>query len=142
MINIVILEGRIGGDAECANKNAPVKFSLVTWENYRDENEESGWKTINTWHNITVWGKPEYRKGLADRLKKGTMVTLQGAIKNSNWETEEGEKRRSNDIVANFVKVVPMPSDSKRSQTSAPSSSHTSAPTSKEVEVEDDDLPF
>lgn len=137
MINKVILEGRLGKDAECDNIEQPIKFSLATWETFRDEEEESGWKTITTWHNITLWGKKEYRQQQAERLKKGTLIYLEGKIKNNKWTNNEGEERRSNDIVASFVKVVPM------SQVADEGAKEAAPKPSAAPKVEEDDgLPF
>jgi single-strand DNA-binding protein len=142
MINKVCLLGRLGRDAECENKEKPIRFSVATWENYRDEEEESGWKTITTWHNITLWGKPDSKKYMLDFLKKGAVVYLEGKIKNNKWTGDNGEEKRSNDIVATFVKKVPavnsLPSDKEIPQANA-------KPKPKpEVEEEDEDvdLPF
>jgi len=139
MINKVILQGRLGEDAACENIDQPVKFSIATWESYRDEDEESGWKTTTTWHRITLWGKPEHRKSTADRLKKGMLVYLEGKIKTSKWTNNEGEERRSNDVTAQFVKVVPVGKEQKE-QSNVSVAKPTPSPAV--AEEEPDDLPF
>lgn len=142
MINSVSLLGRVGRDAECDNKEKPIRFSIATWENFRDEEEESGWRTVTTWHNITLWGKPESKKYHLDLLKKGTVIYLEGKLRNNKWVTEDGEERKSTDIVANFVKRVPnntVPADEDVSAKAAPKPSPKPA---VEEDDDDDDLPF
>jgi len=139
MYNKVTLIGRLGKDAECASEKHPVKFTIATSENFKDENEESGWRTETTWHNITLWGKPEYRKGLVDRLKKGMMVLVEGKIKTSQWEDQDGNQRRSNDITAIFAKPISkVNEDTSAKQAIVP----VSKPKVTPVEEEIDDLPF
>jgi len=147
MINKVILVGRLGRDAECANERHPIKFSIATNENFRDENEESGWRSETTWHNITLWSKPESKKYMLEKLLKGTIVYLEGQIKTSEWQTNEGENRRSNDVTAAFVKVMPASTGEKKEGFGPPSGSSQAsspAPSAPKQEVDDDldNLPF
>lgn len=62
MVNKVILVGRIGKDAVSDNEKHPIKFSVATSENFRDEKEESGWRSETTWHNITLWSKDQAKQ--------------------------------------------------------------------------------
>lgn len=140
MINKVLLEGRLGGDAKCDNIEQPVKFSIATWDNFRDEKEESGWRTETTWHNITYWGKPEFRQEFAAKLKKGMLVWVEGKIKTSEWTNNEGEKRRSNDVTALYVKAVPVGKDQDEDHSAKVDAKPKTSPPVEEDE--DDDLPF
>ena len=59
MINKVILLGRVGKDPELHTTQSGkkvVRFTVATWENYKDETEPSGWKQVTEWHNVVVWG--------------------------------------------------------------------------------------
>ena len=56
------------------------------------------------WFNVEVWGK------LADvvekYLDKGRPVTIEGRLKTSNWETEDGQKRSRAFIRANTIQML------------------------------------
>lgn len=140
MNNIVILEGRVGNDAECEDPKRPVSFSLATWENFRDEEEESGWRTVTTWHDIIVWGNANTKEYYLNRIKKGLMVHVQGKIIKNTWEDENGNKRVSQRVQAHTVKFYPV-SKGEREETSKPKKKAPIEDTSYTPQA-DDDLPF
>ena len=57
MINKVILIGRAGKDPDLHTTQtgkSVTRFSLATWENYKDETSETGWRQVTEWHNVVV----------------------------------------------------------------------------------------
>lgn len=107
-INNVILNGRLGqkpeiktiGKGRSAKKVAT--FSVANNETYTNKKGE---KVENVdWFNVEVWGK------LADvvekYLDKGRAVTIEGRLKTSNWETEDGQKRSRAFIRANTIQML------------------------------------
>jgi single-strand DNA-binding protein len=107
-INNVILNGRLGqkpeikkiGKGKAAKKVAT--FSIANNETYTNKKGE---KVENVdWFNVEVWGK------LADvvekYLDKGKPVTIEGRLKTSNWETEDGQKRSRAFIRANTIQML------------------------------------
>jgi single-strand DNA-binding protein len=80
-----ILEGNI----------AVAKFSLATTETYKDR---SGKLISQTeWHTVVLW------RGLAELaqkyLHKGSLVYIEGRLKNRSWEDKEGNKKFATEIV-------------------------------------------
>lgn len=104
MINNVILLGRVGRDMEISYTQSGVaigKFSVATSENYK---KDGGWVEKTTWHNIVLFSK--MAEALADKIKKGSMVYVEGLIQIDKWEDKQGNKKSSTSIKASRVKVL------------------------------------
>ncbi|MDP4210943.1 MAG: single-stranded DNA-binding protein [Bacteroidota bacterium] len=149
MINRVILVGRVGRDPEVRHldNNATVaRFTLATSESYKNKNGE---KVTNTeWHNIVVW------RSLAEiagrYIKKGTLLYVEGKIRNRSWDDKDGNKRYTTEIDAENFQMLSARSDENGSSgqgfsNAAPSNtpdyssgSNDFAPTTEPT----DDLPF
>lgn len=103
MVNKVILIGNLGKDPEVRrleNGAVVAKFSLATNESYKDKGGE--WQTQTEWHDIVVW------RTLAERaeqqLKKGSQIYLEGKLTHRSWEAQDGSKRYSTEVVANYFR--------------------------------------
>ncbi len=104
--NSVQLIGNIGNDIKFQtfdSGTALAKFPLATSEYYRNNKGEKVEET--QWHNIVAWGKTaEY---INQSLKKGQQVALKGQIKYNSYESKDGIKRYSCDIVCNeFIRLT------------------------------------
>lgn len=111
MINQVVLVGRVGKDATVTKTSTGkkmIKFILATWISIKDETHESGWRTITEWHNIVCWS--DFADNLAEKLKKGKMVVVNGSIKYRDYEDKEGVKRYITEIIG---QVKPVGQDKK-----------------------------
>jgi len=129
--------GRLGRDPEMRytpSGSAVSRFSLATDENRKDQS--GNWVSETTWHNIVVWGQAAER--VAENLKKGHLVYIEGKISIRNWEDKEGQKRTSYEVVAfSYRNLTPKGG----SESSGESSHSQSEPTHSEQPM-DDDLPF
>jgi single-strand DNA-binding protein len=160
MVNRVILIGNLGKDPEVRrleNGAVVAKFSVATNENYRDKSGE--WQQQTEWHDIVAW------RALAERaessLKKGSMIYLEGKLTHRSWQDQDGNNRRTTEVVSNYFRLIPnagaggrggnsnyFPSpDDEPSTTTKPSDDNQSAPQSDNnsniiTEDADDDLPF
>ena len=160
MVNRVILIGNLGKDPEVRrleNGAVVAKFSVATNENYRDKSGE--WQQQTEWHDIVAW------RALAERaessLKKGSMIYLEGKLTHRSWQDQDGNNRRTTEVVSNYFRLIPnagaggrggnsnyFPSpDDEPSSISKPSDDNQSAPQSDNnsniiTEEADDDLPF
>ncbi len=147
-VNKVILVGNLGKDPEIRTLDSGVKvatFSIATSESYTDRNTNE--KVEQTeWHNIVLW------RGLAEiaekYLNKGSQVYVEGKLQTRSYETKEGEKRYTTEIVGRNLTMlggkrdggssVPPPTQEPAQSSAAPatvSSDATEAPAT-------DDLPF
>jgi single-strand DNA-binding protein len=105
MVNRVILIGNLGRDPEVRrleNGAVVAKFPIATNENYRDKNGE--WQQTTEWHDIVAW------RALAERaestLKKGSMIYLEGKLTHRTWQDQDGNNRRTTEVVANYFRLV------------------------------------
>lgn len=116
-VNKVILVGNIGKDPEVQliEGNIPVaKFPLATTEMRK---EKSGQQISDTtWHNIVLW------RGLAELaekyLRKGSLVYIEGKLRNRNYEDKDKIKRFYTEIVAENLVMLDKRKDSKTSDES------------------------
>ena len=99
-MNMQILIGRVGRDAEIRRTNAgdPVaSFSVATSERWRDK-ATGDQREETVWHNVVV-----YNEGLCkvceDHVRKGGQISIVGKTRHRDYETREGEKRRITEVV-------------------------------------------
>ena len=97
-LNKVQLIGNLGKDPETTHLESGVvvtKFSMATPESYKDKD---GQKIDQTeWHNIVVWRK---LAEIAEQyLKKGSLIYLEGKIKQRSWDDKDGKKVYMTEII-------------------------------------------
>lgn len=110
-INKVMLLGRLAKEAEVKTigDKQVVSFSMATSERFKGQD---GNYTENTeWHNVEYWTNG----GIAQYLLKGTEVFVEGSIKTSKWQGQDGEQKERKYIRATNMQIV-----SKKEQTQAP----------------------
>ena len=98
MKNTVQLIGNLGNDPETRelpNGNRLTTLNVATTERVKAGKEE--WKDDTQWHRVVAWGKLAER--VAQMLRKGSKVALQGRLVHRKWETKEGQKRITTEIV-------------------------------------------
>lgn len=67
------------------------------WQN-RQTNE---WEESTSFFNVVTWG--ELAENVIESLTKGSRVIVTGRLEQRSWETTEGEKRTTVEIVADEV---------------------------------------
>ena len=142
MVNRVILIGNLGKDPEVRrleNGAVVAKFSVATSENYKDKSGE--WQTQTEWHDVVCW------RNLAERaeqsLKKGTQVYVEGKLTHRTWKDQDGNNRRTTEIVSNYFRVVSGRSSEVRvGEDGIALNQSLQNEKKKKVEGVDDDLPF
>lgn len=104
-INKVILIGNTGKDAKyktLQDGTAVAKLTIATTESYRLKNGETQTKT--EWHSIIVW------RGLAtfasQYIHKGSLLYIEGKLRNRQYEDKEGKKIYINEIVADQILLL------------------------------------
>lgn len=84
-INIVVIEGNIGKDAETKilnNNNTVTSFSVAVKKSYKDKSGE--WNDKTSWINVAKWNASDYLKA---QLIKGQHVTVHGELVQESWES-------------------------------------------------------
>ncbi len=101
-VNKVILVGNLGADPEVrktASQQSVTQFSLATSESWVNKDGERQEKT--EWHRIVIWGK--LAETCAKHLAKGRQVFIEGRLQTRSWETEQGQKKFTTEVIANQV---------------------------------------
>ncbi|HEY5391474.1 MAG TPA: single-stranded DNA-binding protein [Hanamia sp.] len=101
-LNRVTLIGNVGNDAEYKSlqDGVPVaKFAIATTESYRLKSGEIQSRT--DWHTIIAW------RGLAtlahQYIKKGTLLCIEGKLRNRQYEDKDAKKKYVTEIVAEQI---------------------------------------
>ena len=138
-MNKVILIGNLTRDPELTTTNGGVsvcRFSLAVTRRYANADGEREADFIN----IVVWRNQA--ENCAKFLKKGSKCAVVGRIQTSSYETPEGAKRYTTDIVADEVEFITSGARTGDSENPMPSESKTQKQTAELEEIEDDSLPF
>jgi single-strand DNA-binding protein len=105
-VNKVILIGRLGADPELrytADGTPVATFRLATTETRKNKD---GTRVDRTeWHRIVAWRKLGEISG--EYLKKGRLVYIEGSIQSREYEGRDGVKRKTFEIVASAMKMLP-----------------------------------
>ena len=104
-VNKVILVGNLGRDAELRytpGGAAVAKFSLATTEKWNDKS--GGQQERTEWHNIDLWGKQA--ETLAEYLRKGKQVYIEGRLQADEYTDKEGIKRKSTRVRCDRVVLL------------------------------------
>ncbi len=102
----LILIGHLGKDPETRytpSGTAVCTFSLATSERWRDKSTQEQ-KERTTWHYCESWGRTA--EICAQYLHKGAMVYIEGKIRNEEWETPQGEKKRMTKVRIDNVQFL------------------------------------
>lgn len=87
-INRVFMIGHLGRDAETKftpNGIACTKFSIALAEKWKDK-QSGEWKEKTDWVNVVLWRNEK----VAEYLKKGKSVHVEGKIRTRKYEDKEG----------------------------------------------------
>jgi single-strand DNA-binding protein len=99
-VNKVMLIGNLGKDPEVRRLNSGdpvVSLRIATSESWRDK--VSGERKERTeWHDVVIFNE-NLGKVAEQYLKKGSKVYVEGQLQNREWQDQQGNKRRSTEVV-------------------------------------------
>ncbi len=105
--NSVILVGRLTRDPELkrtSTSKSICRFDIAMSTRIKDQ-ATGEWKDSEpTYVPIVVWGDQADR--CADRLRKGMPVYVEGRLKSSSWQAQDGSKRSRLEVVASRVQFL------------------------------------
>jgi single-strand DNA-binding protein len=105
-VNKVILVGNLGRDPEVRyspDGGAIANFSVATTDTWKDK--ATGEKKENTeWHRIVFFGKTA--EIVAQYLKKGSAVYVEGALRTRKWTDKEGQERYTTEVVGDRMQML------------------------------------
>jgi single-strand DNA-binding protein len=155
-LNKVMIIGRLTRDPEVRstpNGANVASFAVATGFSWTDQ---SGQKKEQTeFHNVVAWRK--LGDIVAQYLKKGSQVYIEGRLQTRSWEGQDGKKNYRTEIIADSMIMLGRPGGSSGSPASSPYSSNSpagappaaaeepSGPTSEstpEIQIDDSDIPF
>lgn len=87
------------------NGNSVVSFGVATNFAWKDRAGESQEKT--EFHNIVAWD--DLAKSIAESLKKGRKVYIRGRLQTRSWETPDGNKRYTTEIISESALALGVP---------------------------------
>jgi single-strand DNA-binding protein len=142
--NSVILVGRLTRDPEVrftAKGQAVCRFDIAVNRRYKDTT--GNWQDDTSFIPVVVWGESASRCG--ERLKKGLPVHVEGRLQSRAWETKEGQKRTTLEVIARRVQFLSKAAtggeaeiDAEETPTTGGGSSSSSVPSTPS----EDDIPF
>ena len=105
-INKVILVGNLGRDPETRYSqggNAVTNFSVATSDSWRDR--QTGEQQERTeWHNIVCFAR--LAEIASQYLRKGSKVYIEGQLRTSSWEGQDGQKRYRTEVWAREMQML------------------------------------
>jgi single-strand DNA-binding protein len=105
-INKVILVGNLGNDPDVrytASGAAVANVSIATTDSWKDkESEEMQDRT--EWHKVVFFGR--LAEIVAEYLKKGSQVYVEGRLQTRKWQDKEGHDRYTTEIVAGEMQML------------------------------------
>jgi len=104
-VNKIIIIGNLGSEPEMRftpNGRPVTSFSVAT--NWRYTTAEGERKEETEWFTVVAWGR------LAEQcnqfLTKGRLVYVEGRLRTHTWESQDGQRRSRNEVVANSVRFL------------------------------------
>lgn len=101
-LNSVQLIGRIGQDPELKytpSQVAVTNISIATTSSHKDAS--GNYVDTTEWNNVVIWSKKA--EFVANYLKKGALVYIEGRLQTRSWEDRDGKKQYRTEVVAQTV---------------------------------------
>jgi single-strand DNA-binding protein len=144
-VNKVILIGNLGKDPELkygASGTAVCRFSVATNESFKDKTGEQQKRT--EWHSVVCFGK--LAEVCGEYLAKSKPVYIEGTIRSGKWQDQNGNERKSFDIVAHWMQMLSPGSNGNGAKAKSVAPAKTAEPNEDDNPfsggTEDSDTPF
>ncbi len=143
-VNKVILIGNLGKDPEIRyfpSGDAVCNVSIATTDSWTDKQSNEK-KEHTEWHNLVF--KKKLAEIVAQYLKKGSKVYVEGSIRSRKYQDKEGKDRYITEIIVNDMQML----DGKpggagaMDERPAPAASRPAAAAVGADAPMDDDIPF
>lgn len=143
-INKVILIGNLGADPEIRympNGGAIANISIATNESWKDK-QTGELQEYTEWHRVSFFDK--LAQIVAEYLKKGSKVYIEGSLRTKKWKDPNGNDRYSTEIRATTMQMLDSKDSNQKNNVNNISIENTMTikPTENIVEMESDDIPF
>ncbi len=104
-LNKAMIIGNLTRDPELrqtTNGQAVCSFGVATNRNWKDASGEKQEQT--EFHNVVAWGR--LAEIIAQYLKKGNKIFIEGRLQTRDWEGQDGVKRYRTEIVADNMVML------------------------------------
>ncbi|HOD03081.1 MAG TPA: single-stranded DNA-binding protein [Clostridiales bacterium] len=104
MLNLVCIVGNLTKDLELrytSSGKAVVSMGIACNRSYKVGDE---YREEVLFINIIVWGKRA--ENCVNQLHKGDPIFVEGRLQSRNWETKDGQKRTTIEIVADDIQFL------------------------------------
>ena len=119
-VNKCILLGNVGSDIELRHTtsgSAVANFRMATNERYFNKQTEQA-EERTEWHTVVCFNR--LAELASEYLGKGSAVYVDGKLQTREWETQNGDKRRTTEILAKDIQFLDRGDGSGRSRTPQP----------------------
>ena len=100
-VNRLIVVGRLGQDPELRTSKAGNPWCTFNVATNRSRKSGEQWVEETDWHRVKVFGTQAER--CHEFLRRGSMVSVEGAVTCEQWTDDEGIKRSATRILAERV---------------------------------------
>src|SRR5512135_3559730 len=104
-LNKVLLIGNLTRDPELRyipSGSAVATFTVAVNRVYKDQSGEK--KEQTSFIRVVVWGRRAEVCG--EYLSKGSPVFVEGRLQSRDWETQDGQKRNTVEVIADNVQFL------------------------------------
>lgn len=136
-LNRVQLIGNLGADPKSIigkNGQSFITATLATNELFKQNDE---WKTKVEWHQLLLFGK---LSKVAEYLKKGSQIYLEGKLRSNQWTDNEGKTSQTLSIVVNHIQLLSQPKSADES--SNKTAEHHMAQMREMLQTDSEEMPF
>lgn len=140
-LNLAEVIGNITKDPELrqtTNGQNVTNFNVATNRKWQDRATGES-KEETEFHSVVAWG--ELAKTIAEIIKVGQKVYVQGRMQTRSWETPDGEKRYATEIIADKVLSLGGKSAEFSGDTSATPAQAAATPTTTETPAKEKTAP-
>lgn len=105
-LNRVQVIGNVTKDPEMRTTTSGqhvLSLSVATNERWKDK-ASGETKERSEFHNVVIWG--DLAQSLSQHLKKGMRAYVSGRSQTRTWETQQGQKRYTTEIIADQVSML------------------------------------
>jgi single-strand DNA-binding protein len=103
-MNRIVIVGRLGQEPELRMSKGNTAWATFSVATNRGRREGEHWVEETDWHDVKVFGDDAER--CVRRLRKGSVVAVDGALQYETLTDDAGQKRRRPRIMANRVDFV------------------------------------
>jgi single-strand DNA-binding protein len=103
-MNRIVIVGRLGQEPEVKQSKSGSAWCSLSVATNRARKEGEGWVEETDWHDVRVFGDDAER--CQKRLRKGSVVAVDGSLIYETWVDDQQVRRRKPKIVATRVQFV------------------------------------